>query len=61
LPSDVEAKIKNIKKCSTCPIDIPIALIKAFADILSELLSVLFNEIISAGMFPDCWKVLILP
>ena len=56
-PSDVEAKIKNIKKCSTCPLDIPIVLIKAFADNLSEPLSLLFNEITSTGKFPNCWKL----
>jgi hypothetical protein len=50
-PSDVEAKIKNIKKCSTCPLDIPIVLIKAFADNLSEPLSLLFNEITSTVNF----------
>ena len=62
LPSDVEVKIRNIKKCSTCPLNIPIVLIKAFADILSEPLLVLFNEITSTGKFPDCWELgLLLP
>jgi hypothetical protein len=56
-PSDVEAKIKNIKKCSICPLDILIVIIKAFADNLSEPLSLLFNEITSTGKFPNCWKL----
>ena len=35
----------------------PIVLIKAFADILSKSLSVLFHEINSTGKSPDCWKL----
>ena len=56
-PSDVINKIRKFKKSSTCPLDIPIELIKAFSDTIAERLSDIFIRIAKFGKFPSCWKL----
>ena len=52
--SDVINKIQKLKKSSTCPLDIPIDLIKAFSDTIAGPLSDIFNQITKSGKFPSC-------
>ena len=49
-------KLRMLKQTSVTPIDIPIQIIKAFPEKLSQPLSNLFNHITISGNFPSLWK-----
>jgi len=53
---DIKKKINNLKRTSTCPSDIPIVLVKAFAEKLSLPLVDIFCTITESGCYKDTWK-----
>ena len=52
-PENIKKKINNLKRTSTCPSNIPIILVKAFADKLSLLLAEILCSITESGCYPD--------
>jgi len=56
-PIEVENIIKSMKNKSSNLYYVPIFIFKEYKSILTPILSLLFNESLQQGIFPDCLKV----
>lgn len=54
---EVERTISSFKIKNSFPGDVPIYIFKALSEILSPIISELFNESLLCGSFPDCLKI----
>ena len=63
MPNDVKKAIKKLSIGKACGIDnVSVAMLRKLSAAIADILAVLFNRSIDAGIFPDCFKqALVVP